>query len=56
MKEQAPITFKTGRIGILKERFSYFGILNGRECLFRIDTGSDVSIVNQRFIDLRGQY
>ena len=53
MKEQAPITFKTGRIGILKERFSYFGILNGRECLFRIDTGSDVSIVNQRFIDLK---
>lgn len=29
----------------------YDGVVNGLECKLKIDTGSDISIVNSKFID-----
>lgn len=33
-----------------KNYFSYLGRLNGKNCLFKIDTGSDISIINKELI------
>jgi hypothetical protein len=35
----------------LKKHFSYWGFFNEKKCLFKTDTGSDVSIVSQKFIN-----
>jgi len=35
----------------LSENFCYKEKLNGKICLYRIDTGSDVSIINNKFIE-----
>jgi len=34
---------------LVSENFCFSGRLNGEKCLFRIDTGSDVSILNKKF-------
>jgi len=39
------------RVKRLSEDFCYKGKLNGKECLFRVDTGSDVSIISNKFIN-----
>jgi len=36
-------------IRLVSENFCFSGRLNGEKCLFRIDTGSDVSILNRKF-------
>lgn len=33
-----------------KDYFSYFGKLDGKSCLFKIDTGSDVSLLNIKLV------
>jgi len=33
------------------KNFCYFGKLDGRDCLFKIDTGSDVSIVSNKLVE-----
>jgi len=43
--------FCLNRVKRLNEDFCYKGKLNGKICSFRIDTGSDVSIVNEKFIE-----
>lgn len=32
------------------KRFCYSGLLNNQSCIFKLDTGSDVSIVNEKFV------
>jgi len=43
--------FCLNRVKRLNEDFCYKGKLNGKICSFRIDTGSDVSIINNKFIE-----
>lgn len=38
------------RIQRVSKDFCYSGNLNGKRCVFRIDTGSDVLVVNKRFV------
>lgn len=34
-----------------RNRFCFCGLLNGQTCNFRVDTGSDVSLMNEKFVD-----
>jgi len=43
--------FCLDKVKQLNEDFCYKGKLNGKICSFRIDTGSDVSIINNKFIE-----
>ena len=46
----APYDIQCSRISRIKNNFFYKGNLDGGICKFRIDTGSDVSILNERLI------
>jgi len=50
-EENTPNSFKTHRINRMKQDFNDFsfkGRLDGKNCFFKIDTGSDVSILSKR--------
>lgn len=34
----------------LKKNFCYLGTVNGKNCSFRVDTDSDVSILNEKLV------
>lgn len=36
---------------IEQDNFCYFGNINGKDCSFRIDTASDVSILNSNLLE-----
>lgn len=42
--------FELKRVKQSSESFCYLGSVNGKECVFRIDTGSDVSILSRKFV------
>lgn len=42
--------FKINRISEENENFCFKGTVDGKSCSFKIDTGSDISILNKRFI------
>jgi len=51
MAEAPGIVNQCFRISRIKKSFfCYKGIIDGKTCLFKIDTGSDVSVVNERLI------
>lgn len=56
--ENAPEDIKNYRISRIKEKSDYFiytGQINGEPCKFKIDTGSDISIVNEKLIKKSNQ-
>ncbi|KMQ84394.1 krab-a domain-containing protein, partial [Lasius niger] len=48
--ENAPDIIQCSRISRIKNNFYYKGNLDGGICRFRIDTGSDVSILSEEFV------
>lgn len=54
--ENAPNVLCCSRISKIKNNFCYKGNLDGQICYFKIDTGSDVSILNEKFIESPKKY
>jgi len=51
---EAPIVNRFVDLNICKieqDGFYYFGKVNGKKCSFKIDTGSDVSVLNKKLIN-----
>lgn len=50
-KNSPGIDFNVSSIKTALNYFIYEGKINEKNCSFRIDTGSDVSVVNSKFVD-----
>ena len=42
--------FLVNRVHKVFKDYCYTGFLNNKECIFKIDTGSDVSLINRKFV------